>query len=194
HAVYYPFTSFSPEWQALRYALTHDIPARFIDLPQSIRLAQEIAAEASETTDAPEPPDEPERLPVADGVVDLVAEATPDAPQTQQTPDTDAPTVRDDPLALLAEAAGYTDHELWWEREVEQRQNANDLFEGILEAMTALRSDLAPNDEEALREAHMRQGIRAAEREGFSRIAVVCGAWHTPALAQRDDAKGDAAL
>ena len=199
HAVYYPFTSFSPEWQALRYALSHDIPARFIDLPQSIRLAQEIAAEvaaseASEAPPSPMAPNEPERLPVADGAVDLVAEAPPDAPASE-APERDAPTVRDDPLALLAEAAGYTDHELWWEREVEQRQNANDLFDGILEAMTALRSDLAPKDEEeALREAQMRQGIRTAEREGFSRIAVVCGAWHTPALAQRDNAKGDAAL
>ena len=200
HAVYYPFTSFSPEWQALRYALTHGIPARFIDLPQSARLAQQIAAEASETR---EEPGEPERLPMADGVVDLVAEAAPDTLETRDTPTSeatiiDAPTVRDDPLALLAEAAGYTDHELWWEREVEQRQDANDLFAGILEAMTALRSDLAPKDEEeALREAQMRQGIRATEREGFSRIAVICGAWHTPALAQRDganDAKGDAAL
>ncbi len=44
NAVYYPFTTFSPEWQALRYALTHTIPARFIDLPQSVRLAQEMAA------------------------------------------------------------------------------------------------------------------------------------------------------
>src|SRR5260370_14942877 len=32
-AVYYPFTSFSPEWQALHYAMAHTIPARFMDLP-----------------------------------------------------------------------------------------------------------------------------------------------------------------
>ena len=32
------------------------------------------------------------------------------------------------------------------------------------------------------REAHMRQVLRAAAREGFARIAVVCGAWHAPAL------------
>lgn len=186
HAVYYPFTSFSPEWQAMRYALTRAIPARFIDLPQSVRLAQEINAAAATTAPAsPEVKGVPERLPAADAV----AETLPDAPATG------APTVRDDPLALLAEAAGYADHELWWERQIEQRQNANDLFEGILEAMTALRADLTPKDEEeALREAHMRQSIRAAEKEGFNRIAVVCGAWHTPALAQRDHAKGDASL
>src|SRR5215207_8788221 len=33
-AVYYPFAIFSPEWQALHFALTNGIPARFIDLPQ----------------------------------------------------------------------------------------------------------------------------------------------------------------
>ena len=186
HAVYYPFTSFSPEWQALSYALTRNIPTRFIDLPQSVRMAQEIAT--AETLEAPETTEvkgSTEMLPAADAV----AETMPD------TPATNAPAVRDDPLAMLAEAAGYTDHELWWERQIEQRQNANDLFDGILEAMTALRSDLTPKDEEeALREAHMRQGIRIAEREGFQRIAVVCGAWHAPALGQRDDAKADADL
>src|SRR5947207_2861765 len=39
-AVYYPFTHFSPEWQALRYALEREIPARFMDLPQAIQLAK----------------------------------------------------------------------------------------------------------------------------------------------------------
>ncbi len=33
---------------------------------------------------------------------------------------------------------------------------------------------------EVLREAFMRQTIRVAVREGFERIAVVCGAWHAP--------------
>jgi len=40
-AIYYPFTHFSPEWQALRYALQRKIPARFMDLPQAIQLAYE---------------------------------------------------------------------------------------------------------------------------------------------------------
>src|SRR5438045_633033 len=33
-AVYYPFATFSPEWQALRFAFERKIPARFVDLPQ----------------------------------------------------------------------------------------------------------------------------------------------------------------
>ncbi|HMX29588.1 MAG TPA: DUF5682 family protein, partial [Blastocatellia bacterium] len=44
-AVFYPFAVFSPEWQALRYALTNNIEARFMDLPQAHQLvpaAEEI--------------------------------------------------------------------------------------------------------------------------------------------------------
>lgn len=40
-AVFYPFAIFSPEWQALHYALTHNVTARFMDLPQAHRLAIE---------------------------------------------------------------------------------------------------------------------------------------------------------
>ena len=36
-AVYYPFATYSPEWQALRWALDKRVPARFIDLPESLR-------------------------------------------------------------------------------------------------------------------------------------------------------------
>src|ERR1700694_2552772 len=34
-AVYYPFAIFSPEWPAMRFGLTHDVPVRFMDLPQT---------------------------------------------------------------------------------------------------------------------------------------------------------------
>ena len=48
---------------------------------------------------------------------------------------------------------------------------------------------------EAQREAHMRQSLRAARKEGFARIAVVCGAWHVPALQDGvSSVKADAAL
>ena len=36
-----------------------------------------------------------------------------------------------DALALLAEAAGYKDPELWWEQQIERRANATGLFEAI---------------------------------------------------------------
>ena len=65
--------------------------------------------------------------------------------------------------------------------------------------MTALRAVVEregdPRDPEgAAREAFMRRTIRKAEREGFSRIAVVCGAWHAPALADRPPVREDDAV
>ena len=41
-AVYYPFARFSPEWQAIRYALSRPIPVRFMDLPQACQLARRV--------------------------------------------------------------------------------------------------------------------------------------------------------
>lgn len=101
---------------------------------------------------------------------------------------TESTAVANDPLQWLAEAAGYTDGESWWNRMVEQRRHTQDLFPAILEAMRALRQAI-PTDTRALykydgwREAAMRMQIRAAQKEGYQRIAVVCGAWHAPVLA-----------
>ena len=192
-AVFYPFTDFSPEWQALAYALGRGVPARFMDLPQAVQLAREPAvpavAETPRRDDLPAAADSAQSRPRQPD-----APAPGDAGARRVSP----PESRgEDPLAPLARAAGYADDEveLWWEREIEQRRDAADMFEAIFEAMSALREGAEPrDDEQPLREAHMRTCIRRAEREGFARIAVVCGAWHAPALAQRDDAAGDAAL
>jgi hypothetical protein len=199
HAAFYPFTVYSPEWQALRYAVLRGIPARFIDLPQAVRIAAELETKASEASangdGAAAVGADGVDTSAADGDQSAeAADAGPAGPVVE--PPTEAePTLRDDPIGLLAEAAGYTDHELWWEHQIEQRQDATDLFAGIMEAMTALRADAPPPDEEeARREAHMRQMIRAAQREGFERIAVVCGAWHAPVLAGPGPARADAAL
>src|SRR5581483_11531035 len=47
---------------------------------------------------------------------------------------------------------------------------------------------------DTLREAAMRQEIRSTQRQGFQRIAVVCGAWHGPALTDMPPAKEDTAI
>jgi hypothetical protein len=147
-AVFYPFAGFSPEWQALRYALQSGVTARFVDLPRSLDFDQDERSE-----------------------------------------------IREDPIGLLARAAGYEDRELWWERQVEQRRDATDLFDAIIEAMSALREDYEPPPREARREAYMRREIRKASREGHENIAVVCGAWHAPALdIEAHGAKPDDAL
>ncbi|PJF36884.1 MAG: hypothetical protein CUN49_03210 [Candidatus Thermofonsia Clade 1 bacterium] len=116
--------------------------------------------------------------------------------QAEETLPPELQRLRADPLSELARLAGYDDGERWWNDLVEQRRATDaDIFAGILEAMRALRELFAlPDELEALREAHMRQSLRAALKEGFQRIAVVCGAWHTPALSDLSNAKADAAL
>ena len=100
-----------------------------------------------------------------------------------------------DPLEALARAAGYDDPEQWWEHAIEQRLEPAGLFAGLLEAMAALRAGAPdPGLRERQREAYMRRSIRVALKEGFERIAVVCGAWHAPALADPGPAKADDAL
>ncbi len=44
-AVYYPFTVFSPEWQAIHWALTGNVPVRFMDLPQTYQLGERPESE-----------------------------------------------------------------------------------------------------------------------------------------------------
>ncbi len=106
----------------------------------------------------------------------------------QQEPDL-ADMVRRDPLGWLGRAAGYNDGERWWEHIIEQRRDdLQGVFEAVLEAMGALRETAGevvdPN--EARREAFMRKTIRKAQRDGYQKIAVVCGAWHGPALDEKN--------
>ncbi|GAA2786832.1 DUF5682 family protein [Kitasatospora paracochleata] len=102
-----------------------------------------------------------------------------------------------DPIAELARAAGHDDPERWWEDVVEHRTPDADAlapFAAVAEAMTALREDVPVGRRDELREAHMRQQIRAARRAGHARIAVVCGAWHVPALQSMPTVAHDRAL
>jgi AAA domain (dynein-related subfamily). len=90
-----------------------------------------------------------------------------------------------------AAAAGYDDPERWWEDVVEHVPGPA-IFDALAEAITILRSRRrGPDSRDAIREAHMRRVLRRTAREGFERIAVVCGAWHVPALRQMPSAASD---
>jgi len=173
-AVYYPFAIFSPEWQGIDYALTQGIPVRFMDLPLVHQLAEGDKGDGE----------------AGEACRDLPVERLGDGEAGGEDE------IHSDPLGYLARVAGYSDGERWWEQLVEHRQESTDVFEAILEAMTALRQEIPPRDDprEAQREAYMRKVIRAAQKEGFQRIAVVCGAWHAPALVDMPAAKADNAL
>ncbi len=90
-----------------------------------------------------------------------------------------------DPLAALAAAAGDPDPERWWDDVIEHRGDGAPAFDEVAAAMTAVRGSRDDTTlREAQREAHMRQVLRRAITFGHERIAVVCGAWHVPALAE----------
>ena len=110
---------------------------------------------------------------------------------------------------MLAEAAGYDDPERWWEDVVEHRAgragagsggdpgaDALAPFAALAEAMGALRETYGDggHDRDPVREAHMRLRLRAARREFGDGIAVVCGAWHVPALTHRTTVAADRQL
>jgi len=145
-AAFWPFAVFSPEWQAIRYALGAGIPVRFCDLPAAYQLA-------------------------------MVGRGN-DKPRT-------------DPVSELAAAAGYDDPERWWEDVVEHVPGPA-VFAALAEAIGFLRAeDAEPDPRDAVREAYMRKVLRRTVKDGYQRIAVVCGAWHVPALQDLPAAAAD---
>jgi hypothetical protein len=213
HGVFYPFTEFSPEWQAIQHALARQVPLWFMDLPPMHGFAEVMADEAAQKAAEATQAQAPGTAAAQDAAGDLPAASSPNAevPGTAEVPaspeaaapeapaevGTDLTPWRMDPIGELSRAAGYDDQELWWEIEVEQRRDASELFTAIAEAMTALREHApVPELREARREAHMRSRIRDAQKAGYQNIAVVCGAWHLSALMQpaKGAVKADAAL
>ncbi|WP_442906565.1 DUF5682 family protein [Kineococcus sp. NBC_00420] len=189
-AAFWPFAVFSPEWQALVWAREHAAPVRFCDLPSSVSLAQrdEDTAEV-ETVETPEGAADAARAGDTAETADT-AEQEPAEQEPGEDPqgvDHDPLGVRRDPLAALAAAGGYDDPERWWEDVVESRLNTPTPFSVLTEAMAELRAaaPALPARQQLVeerREAHMRQVLRGVLKDGAQRVAVVCGAWHAPAL------------
>lgn len=158
-ALFSPFAEYSPEWQAILWALAHDRPLRSIDWSAGAALA-----------------------------------ALESQPQERGRPD---------PLDALAEAAGYSDGESFWNALVEQggrEARALAVFQAIGDAMAEARAAQegegaeAPSWREQRREASMRTHIRQALKDHQGPIAVVVGAWHVPALRSKVAAAEDRAL
>ncbi|MFE7516395.1 DUF5682 family protein [Streptomyces sp. NPDC057540] len=166
-AAFWPMAAFSPEWVAIRWALDHGAAVRFIDLPAAHTLA------AADPTWS-------------------------DGDDTDDEEAVSGSGLRIDPVAELARAAGYEDAERWWEDVVELRGDGDPTapFDALAEAMGALRETYGhgghPRD--LVREAYMRLRLRAARKEFGDAVAVVCGAWHVPALTRRTTVTADRAL
>ncbi|MFD4456550.1 DUF5682 family protein [Nocardia sp. NPDC058480] len=202
-AAFWPFAAFSPEWQAMRYGVDHAVPVRFCDLPAANVLAADddargggsdpLAALASAAGY-----DDAERW------WDAVVESVPDSaafdaiteamtalredaphPATGATPHAaDAPPPNNRaPIDPSAPASGAA-------RTGTDPDDAAETTSAAAEFMSPAapdqsRSAFAPLvvDQHTLRrEAHMREVMRKALKNGSKRLAVVCGAWHAPAL------------
>jgi hypothetical protein len=169
---FYPFAEFSPEWQAIAYARRNNIHVRFMDLPVGHQIALE--KEKKEPPPASVEPSVNNYMIRNNEAGERIAFAK-------------------DPISYLAEAAGYEDGEKWWEHMFEHRQSNEQVFDAVTEAMQVLRETMPQKEDRAeqCREAWMRKTIRQAEKEMFRNIAVICGAWHAPALVTMPSAKED---
>lgn len=154
-AAYIPFAAFSPEWVAIQYGLEHHIPIQLMDLPMSMNFGLDAA--------------EKEDLLLFENVDKKLS--------------LEEKIFQRDPLGAIAKIAGYTDSERWWEVTFEQKANEKEIFSMIVELMTSLRAEKEQTESRRTlqREAYMRKVLRKAEKT-YDNIAVVCGAYHTPAL------------
>ena len=180
---FYPLADFSPEWVALRWALAAGRPVRFCDLPAAHSLALDAADRAVGGEDpigalaAAAGYDDPERW--WEDVIEhrfhglaIFAAVTEAMAALRQA----------GPTGAGAGFGGGTG-----EPALETPGRLGESNAGSAEAALAAGSvedaRLAVSDEyNERREAAMRKAIRAALKSGAGRLAVVCGAWHAPAL------------
>ena len=154
-AAFYPFAVFSPEWVALRWSISRGVEVRFADLPAVHMLAPNVDSDEQDDENDTAPHQAPRAVPL-------------------------------DPIAELAAVAGYDDPERWWEDAIEHRRDSTlDRFAMLSEAMASVRGKAPEDADNDRREAAMRRILRAVHRAGRERVAVVCGAWHAPALEER---------
>ncbi|WP_433525158.1 DUF5682 family protein [Nocardia pseudovaccinii] len=211
-AAFWPYAVFSPEWQALRYAAEHAVPARFCDLPATTVLATEdepgdridplaeLAAAAGY--------DDAERW--WDAVVESVADADAFEAITEAmgalreaaergmfaiepaTNTAESPSPGRQPHEIPGIPAGGAPSSKALEPDDQTRLAAHDesanspTGDTVDEAITfedVERQHIGIDAHTLRREAYMRQTMRKALKEGARRLAVVCGAWHAPALA-----------
>lgn len=168
NAVFYPFAEFSPEWNAVKTAHRLNIPVRLIDMPLAHKFGLIATKNNEENFNFQSNPENP-----ADGdireTIDLL-----------------------DPISYLAEIDGFLDSEEWWEHQFEITPQPLKVFEAITNAMCALREVFPDKKPETqVREAFMRKALRTAQKEMYTEIAVICGAWHIPAIKEMPKQKDD---
>ena len=166
-ASFFPFAEFSPEWEAIQWALKHHRPVSFCDWPAAVSLASQKQAREN-------PDNAPERERV--DALDLLASAAGYE---------DGETFWN---GLIEQHGGSGQQALSVFASIEN---------AMTEARAAEDADARSAREaerDLVREAFMRSNIRAALKEFEGNIAVVTGAWHISGLRQATKPTDDRAL
>jgi hypothetical protein len=179
-SILYPLAEYSPEWVALIRGIRAKLVVRLIDLPAAVFLQlHQIKPPPSDSEDKDEEPPA-------------------DAPATGRQASAHTLAYLDDPWSEIARLCGDPDHETWWERHFETAPDAAAYSEAIFEFGRGLRDlrALSDDDENLIRESHMRRCIRDVLSQGHDpdRVLVVCGAFHAPALTDDLPAMSDEEL
>lgn len=182
----WPLASYSPEYQAMKWAADHKAQSVFIDLPSSVMIAlqdmrkheQQQRAESSPT------PDPEQFTPQAEVLHEAVHESLYDQ---------------------IAQLSGEDDYDMYWERNYEHNLNEHAYRQAILQFSEQMRelteaeeqhSSASEHAYNAIRESYMRRQIKQTIESGYQPedILVVCGAYHAAALSHVSDIMTDQEL
>jgi hypothetical protein len=175
-SILYPFAEYSPEYQAVKWAVKNKAEVRFIDLPTGVTLFNKQRdsekIESSENPENSEPDDSEDENADEDNKQDyynLVSSV----------------------YNQVAEIGGGVDYDDYWERNFEHNLNDNVCLNAVKCHSAELRKILEPKEQElypqafannALREQFMKREINRAATE-YDNIVVVTGAYHSEAIA-----------
>lgn len=165
----WPLAVYSPEYQAMCWAEKQGAYTAFIDLPSSVIVAlQDIRTQSRVAAKQNEIFEE-----------SYAKEQVPEEASFYES---------------VAELAGETDYEMYWERSFEHNMNRGAYQKAILSFSTQMRQISEEQESEyniteyahnTIREAYMRRQIQDTIAAGHQpeKIVVVCGAYHADALA-----------
>lgn len=165
----WPLAVYSPEYQAMCWAEKQGAYTAFIDLPSSVIVAlQDIRTQS--------------RVAAKQNEISEEAYAKEQVPEEASF------------YESVAELAGETDYEMYWERSFEHNMNRGAYQKAILSFSAQMRQISEEQESEyniteyahnMIREAYMRRQIQDTIAAGHQpeKIVVVCGAYHADALA-----------
>lgn len=173
NTILYPFSDYSPEYRAIKWAQDKNLEVRFIDLPSNKSLYLHSKKQDEEGKDL------------------TLEENEPSIKQSYYK-------FHNDIYKDLALRSGEEDYETYWERNFEHNINKDSYLKGIDTQSSIVREMVSSLEEEALpvsfaynhlREIYMKSQIEKAIEDGYKQeeIVVICGAYHILGLRSNID-------